>query len=1303
MARGPSPFRRASLAVLLACGGAPGTGLGQDPAVASLPEGVRAVWGLGSATREATVTRERLCLNGLWRWQPASPSAETLPKGRWGFFKVPGCWPGITDYMQKDCQTVFAHPAWKGEALSRVSAAWYQREIEVPAGWAGRRVSLRAEYVNSFAVAYVDAARTGEIRFPGGSCDVTPALRPGARHVLSLLVVALPLKAVRLSFSDSASAREVRGRVERRGLCGDVWLESAPAGPRIAGVAIATSVRLGEISVRAELEGLADRAALVLRARVGDRGRTVKEFVSAAFTGADLEEGRFEFTAAWKPDRLWDLHTPDHVYTLDIGLETADGAALDAAWPERFGFRELWIEGRDIHLNGSRLFLSVVPLDNAQVGAGLASEAAARETFSRLKGAGVSAVYTHHYGCEPGSHLDVSGILRAADDSGVLVLLSQPHFGAYDWGGPEADANNGFARDAEYFVRVAGNHPSVVLYAMSHNGAGYAEDMNPDQLGTGSAARDEWSRRNSLRALRAEAIVRRLDPSRIVYHHSAGDLGSMHTVNFYANFVPIQEMSDWLATWATRGVKPLFLCEYGVPVSWDWTMYRGWYEGRREFGSAAVPWEFCHAEWNAQFLGDRAFSLGEPERRNLRWEAKQFREGKLWHRWDYPVPVGSNRLDDRAEVIGEYLSENLRALRAWGLSACCVWDHGSFWRVRDGVDRSRRALPVDWDRLQRPGFSADFVGEQYESFECAFEPGDWTPTAAGRALLRNNGPRLGFIGGGPDRFTAKDHLFRPGETVAKQLVVINNSRAPEACACSWSLDFPEPIAGARELRIGTGEIARVPLSFALPSGLAPRAYTLAATFRFGNGKVQEDRFTIHVLAPEPRPPPAARIAIFDPGGETARLLAGLGIAGDPVGPGADLGGYDLLVVGRNALTVDGPAPDIGRVRDGLRVVVFEQPAAVLERRLGFRATEYGLRRVFPRLPGSPLLDGLDEAALQDWRGEATLLPPRLAYEMRPMHGPTVSWSGLPVTRAWRCGCRGSVASVLVEKPARGDSLPVLDGGFSEQYAPLLLYREDRGLVLFCQADVTGRTTADPGAERLVRNVVSFSLATTPVPRRRVVYAGEPAGLSFLASAGHAPEPYRGGPPPRDSVLVAGPGGGAALAAHRADVGAWVEAGGAVLALGLEGKELSAFLPAPVATSTREHIAAVFDPEAPDSPLAGVGPADVHDRSARRIPLVTGGAQAVGDGVLAVANGGRVVLCQLVPWHFGDPANKGLRRTFRRSAFLVNRLLANLGAAGSTPLLVRFRTPATADERRWLDGFYLDAPEEWDDPYRFFRW
>ena len=115
----------------------------------------------------------------------------------------------------------------------------------------------------------------------------------------------------------------------------------------------------------------------------------------------------------------------------------------------------------------------------------------------------------------------------------------------------------------------------------------------------------------------------------------------MHVVNFYPNFVPIQELSDWFEHWATNGIKPVFLCEYGAPFTWDWTMYRGWYRGKREFGSAVVPWEFCLAEWNAQFFGDDAFQISEPEKANLRWEARQLRPSKS--RPACPCPRTSTR------------------------------------------------------------------------------------------------------------------------------------------------------------------------------------------------------------------------------------------------------------------------------------------------------------------------------------------------------------------------------------------------------------------------------------------------------------------------------------------------------------------------------------------------------------------------------------------------------------------------------------------------------------------------------------
>jgi hypothetical protein len=82
----------------------------------------------------------------------------------------------------------------------------------------------------------------------------------------------------------------------------------------------------------------------------------------------------------------------------------------------------------------------------------------------------------------------------------------------------------------------------------------------------------------------------------------------------------------------------------------------------------------------------------------------------------------------------------------------------------------------------------------------------------------------------------------------------------------------------------------------------------------------------------------------------------------------------------------------------------------------------------------------------------------------------------------------------------------------------------------------------------------------------------------------------------------------------------------------------------------------------------------------------------------------VVFCQLEPWQF-ESSQMNLKRTYRRASFLVSRLLANMGAAGSTPLLDRFHRPVNGllPQKRWLSGFYLDQPEEWDDAYRFFRW
>jgi len=1275
-------------------------------AAVELPAGVKAVWDLDQAYHQTTPTRERICLNGLWRWQPAKAGVVEPPAGEWGYFKVPGCWPGITDYMQKDCQTLYAHPAWQSTPLRAVSTAWYQREMTIPAAWTGRRITVAAAYLNSYATVYVDGTPAGEMRFPGGDLDITTLCHPGRQQVLTMQVLALPLKAVMQSYGDTSAAKQVKGSVERRGLCGDVFLLATPAGPRLDDVQVDTSVRQWQITFNAAIGAAQADGVYMLQAQIRDNGNAVAEFKSMPFKTTDIHDGHFAFTNPWKPAKLWDLNTPGNLYEVQLLLCNPDGKVLDRFDPVRFGFREFWIDGRDFRLNGSRIFLSSVPLDNAQISAGMATYQNVRESLQRLKSFGINFVYTHNYGCEPGTHLSFAEVLQAADDEGMLVAFSQPHFGQYDWKTPDAAQTNGYAHHAAFYVGAAQNHPSVVMYAMSHNGCGNPDDMNPDRIDGTHNDRTPWAARGAALALRAEAIVRRLDPGRVVYHHSGGNLGAVYTNNFYANFAPIQEMSDWFGHWSQAGVKPLFLCEYGVPLAWDWAMYRGWYKGQRTFGSAQVPWQLCLAEWNAQFFGDRAFAITDLEKAVLRWEDKQFRTGKLWYRWDYPRDaLSAGQLPLQQQIFAQYLTANLRAFRTLGVSGVCLWDHGGYWKLRDGVSRQRQELKVDWDHLQQPGFSPDYSDGQMEWINTAFERTDWLPTAAAEALFRNNGPLLAYVADGPVHLTGKDHNYMPGEKIQKQIVVINNSRQTVTCACQWSLALVPPITGTQRVTIATGEQERIGVELDVPLAAAPGCCQFTMNAAFNTGQTQTDTLAIDIL---PAPPPVkttARIALYDPAGQTGSMLQAMGVACQPVAADADVAGYDLLIIGKGALSVDGPGPNLAAVRAGFKVVVFEQAGAVLERRLGFRVQEYGLRQVFMRVPDHPVLAGLTPENLHDWRGAATLLPPRLKYESTQLYqfAPTVQWCGIPVTRPWRCGNNGNVASVLIEKPVCGDFLPILDGGFGLQYSPLLEHRAGQGMVLFCQCDVTGRTATDPATARLSSNIIHYALAWKAAAPRSILYAGDPAGKKFLQDAGLTVGSYDGGRMAPDQVLVVGPGGGAALAGSRAAVGDLLQAHGHVLAIGLDEADANAFLPFKVTLKNAEHLASYFPAFASAAIFAGIGPGDVYDHDPDKLPLVATGAEVVDDGILAQANG--VVFCQLVPWRIPYASQYNLKRTYCRASYAVLRVLANMGAPGPAPDLDRFANPVqpAGQEQRWLDGLYRDKPVEWDDPYRFFGW
>ncbi len=932
-----------------------------------------------------------------------------------------------------------------------------------------------------------------------------------------------------------------------------------------------------------------------------------------------------------------------------------------------------------------------------------------------------------------------------------------------------------YSAHVAYYVSQAVNHPAVVLYAVNHNSFSYSELLDPALFHTypdfiiDPKHPGERTDRDGTYARLCEEVVRKFDRSRPIYHHG-GNAGAITSPNCYLDFTPIQEISDWFALWSAKSSKPLLLAEYGSPVDADWTLFRGYALNEKgevtpnaqklraasHFYGSWLRTQYHTAGWSSQLRGDVAYDLTEEEKADLRFEAGQWQKQVPFQFWQYPVNFNSQAMDapNIREVQAMYIADNWPAFRALGISGVCTWYYTELFQLKPAAQRHEQPethreggveipslpLAVDWQRLQRPGYSPDWQnapesnGELNRPYSHSRDAWREMPYL-GKAWLRATRPALAYLAGKPAHFTGKDHNFYPGETIEKQIIVINDSRAPLRADCRWKLALPTAEGGQKQVQVETGEQVRVPLRFALPEDARPGEYELSLTATFDTGEVQQNQFAIHVL---PRPGnrnPALKIALFDPAGMTRKTLAGLGVPFSEVAADARPAAGTLLVIGKNALTIDGPAPDLTAVRDGLKVIVFEQDAAALEWRLGFRRQEFGLRNVFPRLLNHPLLAGLDAKHWWNWRGESGAGMSELEKRYYSRWWKFASelyteWCGLSENRLWRGTTYGAVSSVFIEKPALGDFLPIVEGGFSLQFAPLMEYREGKGMVLFCQLDVSHRSEPDPAAETLVHNILEYAGKWQPTPERKARYIGEGDGKAHLKKTGIVAADYQGGALAADEVLVVGPDVGQSLAPHAAAIAAWLKQGGRLMAIGLTEKEANSFLPFKVPMKEGEQISTYFPAQDEKSPFAGINPAGVHSRHPRLLPLLVASpeVEVLGNGVLARCKNMNVVFCQIVPWDYEFQEldwrqYHNLKTTFRHSTTMLSRLLANMGVHGATPLLARFGTPAAKDvfapdrpttmayaplikegvEARWREGLYLDTPTEGDDPYRYYCW
>ncbi len=1271
------------------------------------PAGVTDAWGMKDAWTQNTPTRSEVSLNGLWRFYPVySPSELGLPhpdRG-WGWFKVPGAWPPANA-----AQHVLMLPAMNdyldqlGWKLSDMEAAWYKRTISVPQAQTGRRFLIDFGLVQTRATVYVDGKAAGEMRWPGGKLDITSAIKPGQTQELAILVTAYKAKAAGTAWFGLGNSVKRDNTIRYRGLTGDITLISEPMNDALGNTHIITSVRQHKITFDTAVSS-APAGPFRLSATIHRDNKPVLTITSEVLGTKDIVNGRVKFSGAWANPLLWDLDTPRNMYTAVIKLEGADGKKLlDESTPISFGFREFWIDGRDFYLNGSKVHLRMAVNDTLTQSASGQSLEGALLTCDRAAEDGFNTFITTPYGFLPGEVGYADNLYRATDQKGMLVSVSLLNIMSYDWKLDDPEVQKEYNRVSDYLIHSVWNHPSVFAYAMNHNGLVYYDAANPRRLDgiytpDGNPKQSAWqAKARGLAMSVAAAHAKEVDPTRPVYHHAAGNLGDMITLNLYPNWAPIQERSDWFTYWAEHGVKPLMIVEYGLPHVANWSSYRGpdfiW-------TSQARMW-LLDREYAAAFTANDAYTLNETELQSQELQLKVLKEREKFFFWD----INSHLVQQEhnfLQIKSLFYGINLPIFRTWGLSGLLPWDNEENWI------HTRTVEPTPWPNpyanLKRPGIVPDvrIPGKVYLH---AWDKNTFKPSSVVKVLQRSNQPLLGFIAGAPDAFTARGHNYRAGEAFLKQLAIINDARKPVTCRWSWTLEVTT-LSASGEVVVQPGEKAMVPASLQLPDTLPAGAHALKATFDFGNGQVQHDEFQIDVLGKQPSAQPQPRIALFDPSGDTDKYLQSLGLSTRRFASAGDLpsiaelqSNYDLVVIGRNALDSAPALPQLQAISSGLKVLIFEQDVKTLNR-LGFRTQTPVLRQVFIRDAKHPVVHEVTDAVLHDWRGDSTLVAPYRDRPDLPMDQPHIMWLGFKNDHVWRAGNRGSVTSVVIEKPPVGNFTPLLDCGFDLQYTPLLEYTptQGNGRVIFCQLDVTGRSENDPAADNLTINIIQYLAQAHPQPAKTVLYDGDDKGAKLLAALGVKHAIFQGQPLDANSVLIVGPG-----SKHLAIVADQIQEGATLLGLGLTQQQLNALVPGLATLKEQQTLPAPLGAQ-DDPTLRGISNAEVFWRDFPTLNAITSDS-GVGNASLRIWHLGKgtVVLSQALPRMFDDEHRPSLRTSYRRTVYLVSRLLHNLGAMADCPLVLRLAKPDAANATPWLHSYYLQTPVAEDDPYRFFPW
>ena len=1011
--------------------------------------------------RATSSDRAELLLNGVWRFKPEIPNRST----GWGYIRVPGAWATTHSWLIPNFDLVPCPPRkanWKLAELKKCYDASYEKTIDIPAEWKGKIIELNIMRPASDAEIFLNGNSFGHIRWPYGKVNLTAGIRHGQKNAIRIRMRARP-RTEMISDYTFYSPKTEKGEIYNRGLCGTVTLSMRNPVPSVEGMFIRTSVRKKILEADVELlpDGYSGNAGFTFTIRDWKTGKTIKTATFSSRLDGKKHEVR-TFRIPWNDPVLWDIDNP-HLYTLEVRMTTPRGTD---SLRDRFGFREFRISGRDFLLNEKKIRLHPTFLGYAGGTAEIL-----KHVFTMKRNAGFNAVEVlmNHRFDQYGSADFRKEQAAAADEFGMLHLMPTADFGDVPYGHPiPVEVANEWEKDFVKEWKILRNHPSIVSFVAGFNRFSTELQRSPLCLGNGKRLSAPYGheKKRTDSGNRIMTIMKKYDSTRPMTSHDSSGVGDYHTSNIYLNFIPLQERDEWLSEYVKTGDRPYLAVEFGCPLTYSFM--RGRVAGELYSSEPLVT------EWCAIYLGTDAFRREDDSYRS---DIPDLLKPTLYTGWTILPKMHNYAIVQDLLVL--FIQSTFRCWRTYGLSGGIVpWGDAHGW---DYPTKEVKHTVV----LNRNGGDTPIVSSvedrTYNRFSRKYI------NKAGETLLRNNADTLVWIAGKPENFATKDHHYFPGESMKKQIAVINDTRHDLRFDLLCEVRIDEKTIWRKSFSGSVPPAENKLLPFTVPLPENPKQgkgkILLSGTCPAGGTKVK-DEFSFEVVTVPPYS--GKQVHLLNPEEKSERFLKAAGIPFSGVTTIPESNDHAILIVDGKALSrKDFPWKRLHQfISGGGKALLLEAPRNVYTDRFGFRTAAHVSRRVFP-IAGTvknTALSGITAEELRDWRGAGESVPAEYGTSGE-------QYRRSPHRYGFHWGNNGSVSSIPLEKPHASGWTPLFENEYGLIYSPLMDLRIGKGILRLSTFDFIQRSETDPASMKLFSAILRDLENTEAVPERKTILCG----------------------------------------------------------------------------------------------------------------------------------------------------------------------------------------------------------------------